>query len=359
MEDGVPTIGVICGCDRATNIVWEYAERTHSIGNNDSLAMLKYLEPAVKLHRMHIAPSYFRQVRRWHFRDCDLVWNAISDEIQNQKTLAIAQKLMTESKLPIVNAPALIPRTSRFETARRLIGIDGVLVPKVLVLRNPTLERVGRMVRDRDFAFPAIVRRTGTHNGEVVGRFDRLEDLEPIFGDRKNEYNLIEFVDVRPPDGFYRKTRFFFVGDQILTRQHIISDEWSVHGRSSRRLMADHPELRDEARDRLINGFASLPAATRRAIHEVRARIGLDYFGLDCAIKDSGEVVIFECNATMNFNPYFRNPATQHNRAAFPRMMEALRRLIEAKTGKCVTYHRTHPAMEYDMGDQAAEATNM
>jgi len=329
-----PTIGVVCGGDDAPHVVWDWGSKTRSVGNNDSLAMLKYLQPDIQLRRMHLAPSYLRQPRRHNFSGCDLIWNAISDEIQNSRTLAIAQRLIGEQKLPVVNPPALIPRTSRVEIARRLAGLDGVVAPKVLVLRNPSRERVERLVRDAGFTFPGILRRTGTHNGDVIGIFPDLDSLATIFGDRKNEYNLIEFVDVRGKDGHYRKTRFFFVGDRIITRQHIISDEWSVHGRSSKRILADHPELIEEGRDKLVNGFASLPTATRTAVDAIRQRIGLDYFGLDCCMMESGEIVVFECNATMNFNPRFANPTTQHNRAALPRMIDALRALVAKKVAK-------------------------
>lgn len=330
----IPTIGVVCGGDDAPNVVWDWGSKTGGVGNNDSMVMLKHLLPGVELRRMHLAPSYLRQPRRHNFSGCDLIWNSISDEIQNSKTLAIAQRLIAGQKVPVVNPPALIPRTSRSEVAKRLAGIDGVVAPKVLVLRNPTRERVERQVRDAGFAFPAILRQTGTHNGQVVGIFPDLDSLAPIFGDRKSQYNLIEFVDVRHRDGYYRKTRFFFVGDEIITRQHIISDEWSVHGRSSKRILADHPELIEEGRDKLVNGFASLPAPVRASVDMIRQRIGLDYFGLDCCMMEDGRVVVFECNATMNFNPRFANPSTQHNRAALPRLIAALRRLIEAKTGK-------------------------
>jgi glutathione synthase/RimK-type ligase-like ATP-grasp enzyme len=338
IDEAVPVIGVLCGGDGAKEIVWDQDRLTNSVGNNDSLQMLKYLHPAIGIKRMHLAPSYFRQVRRYNFSNCDMLWNAISDEIQNPKTLSIAQKIANETKLPIVNPPAMVPRTSRAEIARRLQGIDGVSVPKVLIVRNPTLERVGRMVRDTGFAFPAIVRRTGTHNGQVVGIFDNLESLEPIFGDRKNEYNLIEFVDIRRKDGHYRKTRFFFIGDQALIRQHVVSDQWSVHGRDSRRLMGNDEGLRDEARDLMVNGLSALPLATREAIHKIRERVGLDYCGLDCCLMEDGQIVVFESNATMNFNPAFSNPATQYNRACFPRLLSALRRLIHSKSGKGEPY---------------------
>lgn len=335
MLDGIsiPTIGVICGCDAVDRVIIDTDVVTRSMGNNDSLVMLKKLLPQVEIKRMHVAPSYFRQQVRYNFAKCDLLWNAISDEDQNPKTLAVAGKIVDAVKIPVVNPPKTIRETSRSGIARMLKGIDGVIAPKVLTLRNPTLDRVQRQVDAASFRFPAIVRRTGTHNGDVVGLFPTVESLEPIFGDRKNEYFLIEYVDVRHADGHYRKTRFFFVGDQAITRQHIVSDQWSVHGRSGRRIMSERADLLEESRRMLTEGFASLPEATQAAVHRIRERVGLDYGGLDCCILEDGRVVLFECNATMNFNPWVKNPKTAHNMEALPRAISAMRRLIHAKTG--------------------------
>lgn len=329
-------VGLICGDDATREVIWEYRREAIVAGNNDALVLLKLLRPSIELRRMHVAPSYFRQPRRYDFQACDVLWNAITDEMQNPKTLEIVQRIVAKEKRPVIGDPFEVPKTSRIETAKRLAGIDGVRVPKVLQIKNPSRERVVRTVEQAGFQFPAIVRRVGTHNGEVVGIAQDLDGLSTIFGDRTNLYNLIEFVDVRQRDGFYRKTRFFFVGDRIITRQHVVSDDWMIHGRSSRRVMEAHPELVEEARDRLVNGFASLPEAVRQRIQAIRSRVDLDYVGLDCCIREDGEIVLFECNATMNFNPSFANPITQHNRAALPRMMSAIRALIEQRTGRAV-----------------------
>ena len=328
-------IGVVCGSDDVRNVAWDYGTPTHSSGTNDSWAMLKLVQPGLTLHRIHLTPGYYRQHRRWSVGDYDLLWNTISDEDQNAKTLAVAQKFVSETKLPVINPPKLIPTTSRVEIARRLAGLDGVRVPKVLLLRNPTRERVGKMVEAADFKFPAIVRRTGTHNGVVVGLFPDLDSLEDIFGDRKNEYFLIEFVDVRRADGNNSKTRFFFIGDQIITRQHIIAKDWSIHGRSSSEMREPGNEhLLAESRAMLSDGFDALPEETRRRLHAIRERAGLDYCGLDCALMPDGEIVLFECNATMNFNPHLQKGRTAHNMLALPRVLDAMRGLIETRTGK-------------------------
>lgn len=332
-ETGFPKVGVLTGSDGIRHMVTDTGEPTGGAGNNDCIRMINMLDPPVDLRRMHITPGYFRGSRRYALERCDLLWNAITDMDQNAETLEVARKMLNEVKKPVINPPEFIPRTRRHEIPKVLADLDGVTAPKVLRVKYPTLERVRRLVAEHDFKFPAIVRPIGTHNGQIVGLFDAIEDMEVIFGDRKTEYYIIEFADVRRPDGYFHKTRFYFVGEEILIRQHIIADEWSIHGRSGRGVLATNDNLQAECRAMLLNGFEALPAPTRAALHSIRQRVGLDYCGLDCAIVEDGSIIVFECNATMNFKPNFRNPATQHNRAALPRMLSAIRRMIHAKTG--------------------------
>jgi len=330
---GLPRVGVLTGSDDIRHRVTDGSERTGGAGVNDCIRMINMLDPPVDLRRMHITPGYFRGSRRYALERCDLLWNAITDMDQNAETLEVARKMLTGVKKPVINPPELIPRTRRHEIPKVLADLDGVTAPKVLRFKYPTLERLKRLVADHDFKFPAIVRPAGTHSGQVVGLFSAVEDLEVIFGDRKTEYYMTEFVDVRRPDGYYHKTRFYFVGDEIITRQHIIAEDWSIHGRSSRGVMSESEDLQAESRAMLVDGFEALPAMTRAALHSIRQRVGLDYCGLDCAILEDGSIVVFECNATMNFSPNFRNQATQHNKAALPRFLDALQKMILTKAG--------------------------
>ena len=330
---GLPRVGVLTGSDDIRHRVTDGSERTGGAGVNDCIRMINMLDPPVDLRRMHITPGYFRGSRRYALGRCDLLWNAITDMDQNAETLEVARKMLTGVKKPVINPPELIPRTLRNEIPKVLVDLDGVKAPKVLRVKYPTLERLKRLVADHDFKLPAIVRPVGTHSGQIVGLFDTVEDMQVIFGDRKTEYYITEFVDVRRTDGYFHKTRLYFVGEEILIRQHIIADEWAIHGRSSRRVLPTNENLQAECRAMLINGFEALPAPTRAALHSIRQRVGLDYCGLDCAVVEDGSIVVFECNATMNFKPNFLNPATQHNRAALPRMLSAIRRMIHAKTG--------------------------
>jgi glutathione synthase/RimK-type ligase-like ATP-grasp enzyme len=85
-------------------------------------------------------------------------------------------------------------------------------------------------------------------------------------------------------------------------------------------------------------GFDALAPRTQAALQAIRGRMGLEFCGLDCCLMEGGAVVVFECNATMNFNPnLFDAPGTRHNRSCLPLALSAMRRLIETKTGKSLS----------------------
>jgi len=76
-----------------------------------------------------------------------------------------------------------------------------------------------------------------------------------------------------------------------------IADVWKVHHDSTD--MADCPWMQREE-EAFLNDPASVFGPSHdRLLREIRARIGLDYFGIDCGLDASGNLVVFEVNASM------------------------------------------------------------
>ncbi|MES2722358.1 MAG: hypothetical protein V4656_04310 [Pseudomonadota bacterium] len=336
MSDGTLRVGFLLGNDTDRNIEFGQDGVIPLTGNNDADWVLKLLpEGEFRWGRMHMAPSYFRKARRWQTGSVSVLWNMVSDADMHPRTLAVIEKFTAEVGLPVINPAPAILQTRRHQIALRLAGIDNVHMPKTLLLHNPSLERTRRQVEEAGFEFPAIIRRTGTHNGQMLGVVGSLEEIEGVYGDRNNDYYLTEFVDFRRADGRYRKTRFFFVGEDIVVRQHVVSENWNIHGRSGREMADDSPQ-RQEAKAIVGGGFAGLPEITRDALREIGDRMGLEYFGLDASVDADGRVLVFEANATMNFLP-----SSGHMRgrsaAALEPMLAAVRKLVLAKAGQRAT----------------------
>jgi len=302
-------------------------------GTNDTGQMLRMVGPAIQVSSMMITPAFLKQGRGWEPGKFDLVWNAISDPDQNPKCLSVFKAAFEDKGRPVVNRADKVAQTRRHIVPSKLAGKSGIVAPKTLLLRLPNAHRIKAAAIAADFSFPAILRRAGTHNGAVLGVYESVESLSGIFGDRKNTYFLTEFVDVRWADGLFRKTRCFFVGDKILTRHHVITNTWNVHGSNSRDIMPGREDLIQESRHVLIAGYEGLPDRVRASLEIVRETIGLDYCGIDFCMMENDDIVVFECNATMNFRPKFSNPITQHNKVSMPRLMSGLLGLASKSSG--------------------------
>jgi glutathione synthase/RimK-type ligase-like ATP-grasp enzyme len=63
------------------------------------------------------------------------------------------------------------------------------------------------------------------------------------------------------------------------------------------------------------------------SLDAIRREIGLDYFGIDCALDQAGRVVVFEVNASMLIHLHnegfeYKTPHVKAIKAAFERMLE-------------------------------------
>jgi hypothetical protein len=82
----------------------------------------------------------------------------------------------------------------------------------------------------------------------------------------------------------------------------IVSDVWNVHVKDRTRFMSEHADYVAEERT-LFESQEPFGPDVRKVFDAIRTRMPLDFFGMDFAITQSGEVVLFEANATMNFFP--------------------------------------------------------
>src|SRR5262249_13561440 len=109
-------------------------------------------------------------------------------------------------------------------------------------------------------------------------------------------------VDFVSADGLYRKFRVYFIGKRVILRHMFIADSWNVHVKDRLRYMAHYPELVAEERA-LFDMAEPFAPEVRKVLDAVRTRMPLDFFGMDFGMTQSGEIVLFEANATMSFFP--------------------------------------------------------
>jgi len=231
-----------------------------------------------------------------------VVLNLCTDPDQHPRTLERIGKLLRGYKGRLINRPEMVLRTTRDQVARRLSGIDGLYVPKIVRLRNPKAGVASAASQKAGQAFPLIVRRAGTHTGKIIGVVNDAVELDQA-AVGEGEFFLIEFVDFRSDDGLYRKYRLWSFGGRTIFRHLVISDNWNVHVSERMRFMLDRPDLMTEEKRLLTRPDGNFPPSVHATFDAVKKKMGLDFFGMDFAFDRDGRMILFEANATMNFFP--------------------------------------------------------
>jgi len=276
----------------------------------DTLALLDAGEPACDVASLS---------------DVHVVVNLISDADQAEGMLPLAARLARQSGKPIVNDPDKIGHTTRDAVAERLPGIPGCRIPGILRLNAGTEASEATLETLLPFSFPLLARPAGTHGGDDFEKIGDLADLAGFLAERRDsDHYVIEYIDYASRDGYFRKYRFIFVGDKIMPYHLCIGNDWKLHHVSTD--MANQPWMQQEEAAFLENPHAVFSAANYEALREIRTRVGLDYFGIDCGLDSQGNLVVFEVNASMlvhadNAEFPYKDPAVHAIKAAFVEML--------------------------------------
>ncbi|WP_027489058.1 tetratricopeptide repeat protein [Allorhizobium undicola] len=248
--------------------------------------------------------------------DADVVVNLVSDLDLSSDVLASVEVLAESFGRPIINHPARIFGTDRASIARRLQDVSHAVMPMTRRIEAAELKEAAESL-----ALPVILRHAGTHGGDRMELLDTADAVKAFAEEAADaSLYLTDYVDYASADGFFRKYRWVFVGEEILPYHLAIGDGWKVHHAATR--MKDEAWMRDEELDFLNNPGRYFSADAMAALDEIRRRIGLDYFGIDCGLDRQGRVVVFEVNASMlvherNFGFEYKNPHVRRIKQAF------------------------------------------
>lgn len=261
-------------------------------------------------------------------QNAQLVINLVSDADQTEALLPLAADLVDRLDLPVVNHPRKVQQTTRDGVARLLAGIPGCRVPQALRLKAGADRSVAALKAMLPFSSPCLARPVGTHGGDDFEKVDGLAALSAFLSRQADhDHYLIEYIDYLSADGYFRKYRFIFIGDQILPYHLCIGREWKLHHINTD--MANQPWMQQEEAAFLENCAAVFGPAQMQALRAIRERVGLDYFGIDCAMNASGEVVVFEVNASMlvharNEGFLYKDPAVRRIKLAYDAMLRKM-----------------------------------
>jgi hypothetical protein len=166
------------------------------------------------------------------------------------------------------------------------------------------------------FSFPFLVRARGSHTGRHFERVENPQELTAAAGEiPSDELCLIDQLEARGADGFYRKLRVMIIDRKIYPLHLATSRHWKIHYFKAD--MAHSPENRRVDQAFLEDMPRFIGARGMAALERVSAALDLDYCGIDFAVNAAGEILLFESNATMVMVPLSGDPKWDYRRPAF------------------------------------------
>ncbi len=231
-----------------------------------------------------------------------VIFNCIADPDSHGRSLDRASELLEQARVPVLNRPQNVRKTTRDNIYRLLHNTPGLVVPRTVRLAPRRLSDIRAAMADGDIGMPFLIRPAGQHGGAGLLRVDSESDLGQLerFAFDGRGYYLTEFVDFRSPDGLYRKYRLIMLDGRVYPRHLIASDHWNIHSRSRSTVMQNNLELIAQEQAFLDHPERHFKESVQQALAQIRRELELDYFGVDCGLNADGDLVVFEINACVN-----------------------------------------------------------
>ncbi len=330
--------------DRAYRLQRVFVEPAHAsaerrllvlgVGKGTGNTPLDALVQATTTCRINYALDYADVAEDAQLPPHDLVFNAIGDPDIAAPLAERLDQFAQQCERPLLNAPAAIARTGRQQTAARLAGLDAVIVPACLRLdaRPASADLLARRLARAGITFPMLMRPLATHGGAGLELHASLATLWSALVKLDAPCYLSAYRDTRNADGHYRKYRIIYVDREPYPYHLAISRHWMVHYFSAD--MTIEPWKLDEERRFLADPQRVLGERAMQAIVDIGQRLDLDYGGIDFTLTASGEVLVFEANATMLVHREARNGPLAHKNPAIECIVAAFERMQRTRAAR-------------------------
>ncbi|HQS78595.1 MAG TPA: hypothetical protein PLC57_09730, partial [Sulfurovum sp.] len=249
-----------------------------------------------------------------------ILFNSICNADSASKALRLLSDFATQLSLPIINHPDKVLETTRDGIAKKLSSIQGVRVPKCIKIMPHSTKEIKQIIKNENFPLPFIFRTTGDQGSKNMIKIDALdtlaEALECFAITGENTFYLIEYIEYQSDDAYYRKARYWVVGNKVIPRHLVIANTWNISYAIKKEMMYGNEALQNEEK-------AFMQSENQDIVQKclaIKEALGLDYFGIDCNINQKGEMIVFEatpCMALLEDKdfPYINTAIAEINRA--------------------------------------------
>lgn len=269
------------------------------IGTNTPLEFL--LEGSeVELTTLYVVPG-----EPWPetIPDHDLAIVAVSESDDNKPALAEIARHIASWPRPVLNRPEQIALLARERLHALLKPVPGIEMPMTVRIDRTSLAEIaaGKVpLRSQlaDGKFPLIARPLDSHAGRGLKKLDDAAAVQAYLEERPEDgFHVSRYVDYRSPDGLFRKYRVVFIDGRAYACHMAIAEHWMIYYLNAG--MGESAAKKAEE-ERFMTAFASGFARRHRAaLSALAERVGLDYFGIDCAQTADGKLLLFEADIAM------------------------------------------------------------
>jgi hypothetical protein len=234
--------------------------------------------------------------------DHDIAIVIASDSEECRDALCKIEQAASRWPRPLLNPPRLVGNLDRDKLHWLLDGIVGLQIPATTAVARERLSEIAQSslaLADiaADLAFPVIVRPRGSHAGNGLAKLDDRAAIEVYLrGRHEQDFFISRFVDYSDDDGLFRKYRIVFVDGHPYACHMAIAERWDIWYLNAGMSGSASKRLEEEIFMRTFDvGFAR---RHKTALAGLAKRIGLEYFTVDCAENEDGDLLIFEADNT-------------------------------------------------------------
>jgi hypothetical protein len=266
----------------------------------------------------------------------DIAFLAVGEAVAHQPILAQIDGLLAHWPVPLMNGDARrIAAMTRDQVSAALADVPEILCPRnALVDRTALMAALEGSADPLSAGFPYTIRPVGTDCGKGLERIEDRDQLQSYLDRYVDDgFFLAPFIDYRGPDGEFRKHRIAFIDGRPYPAHLAISPNWIVHYLSAG--MSESAAKRAEEAgwmDEFDTDFAVRHGAALAAIH---ARIGTDYFSIDCSEAPDGRLLFFEADVASIIHALDPVDTFSYKRPHMLRLFEAFITALESRVS-CV-----------------------
>ena len=243
-------------------------------------------------------------------------------------------KLADNISVPLLNPADKIAKLERDNLTPIVSKIADIKYPAItrcdrsimMAIANGSLE-----LQDlcNNISFPVLARPVGSHAGRGLAKLETAKDIISYLNDWPDrEFFLSEFVDyASTEDGRYRKYRIVFIDGKPSPVHMAIGDQWKLWYMNAG--MEYDQAKRDEEAAFMADFEQTFAKRHQKAFNALTEKIGLEYFGIDCAEDQNGNLVLFEADNALIVHDMDCEKTYPYKKPAMRKLFNAFAKMLE------------------------------